>query len=403
MSGAVLTLPFATVARVALPHQLRSSLPQPSPHPDLPPELRNVFAAYIGCDTRILWKVHEGAIEAPPCSTVVHESPRSTLATSFAAALNSPMPSPQPANKITSPFAAALVRPSPPSSISPSPVAVATCSARATLASVPHSTASPKYSSVAQRVALALDAIKNSTCPGSRIGGLEREARLLLEHICSLQLQTESDDAHCRSTTVRPLVILHGCDGCGKRALIRAACAAVDPPILISELDCSSLPSSSDRIQNFLELHFASAARSQSAVLVTDALDVVTHRKFSSASASRFVTVLINFIMEKQRLLQKQSPCFITCLSPEFLDSNLRAFAVLELGVPSPSLQDRATITLLHLESMLHPSIAANIVSEFSSGGKLSQALALACETMAGYRSALLSLCVHTRVPRSIV
>jgi hypothetical protein len=84
--------------------------------------------------------------------------------------------------------------------------------------------------------------------------------------------------------------------------------------------------------------------------------------------------------------VQLQSPCVITCSTPEFLDSNLRAFAQLELGVPSPSLEGRATIIAIHIESMLHPAIRATVVTEFQTGGKFAHALSLTCESMSGFR-----------------
>jgi hypothetical protein len=264
-----------------------------------------------------------------------------------------------------------------------------------TPSSVVCSSATPKYTPLALRVSLALDKIKANNCPGSRIAGLEKEARTLIQQMCLQQLQRElSESNNDRRTIVRPLIILHGCNGCGKRTLIRSACAAIDPSMLVSELDCTSLPTSADQVQNHLELYFASATRSNSAVLVYGAQELLIPRKFSSSSSTRFVTVLIEFLMEKQRSsLQQQSPCFITCSSPEFLDSNLRSLAVLELGVPSPSLLDRAAIIALYLESMMNPAISASVTREFSSSGKLSHALSLICQTMTGYRFAFVFVC----------
>ncbi len=387
----MLTLPFSITARVTLPSSalhLRSSLPQPASHLDLPLELRDAFAAYIGCETRILWKVHEDTNEAhPAASSNVAESPRPTSSV-FATALTSPMSPLQLSNKKSSPFATALARPTTPLSSTLPSKSVATPAAVTTPSSASTSTVMVTHLSLGQRVNAALEKMKHQNNPRLRLRVVEREARRLLEQICTQQLQKDLDASNCRSSTARPLVIVHGCEGCGKRSLIRSAYAAVESPALISELDCSFLSTSADAAQHSLELFFACAARSNAAVLVTGVQDLLNTRKFSSAVTTRFVSVLIRLLTETQlsNSVHLQSPCFITCLSPEFLDSNLRAFAQLELGIPSPSLEDRASIIAIHIENMLHPAIRASVASEFHTGGKFAHALSLTCETATGYR-----------------
>jgi len=250
---------------------------------------------------------------------------------------------------------------------------------------------------VAQQVAQALNNMKAHSLPGLRIAGLEQEARTLLDYICSQQLQKELDNiSGCRSI-VRPLIIVHGCEGCAKRSLVRAAYSAVTPPVMLSELDCSSLPTSADAAQQLLELHFASAARNNVAMLVTGVEHVLTSRTFSSATTARTVSVLIHLLLERQlNSTMLQSPCIITCSSPELLDTNLRALAQLELAVPSPSLQDRIAITALHLHMYLAPALTATVAPEFALGGKWAYLLSITCETMTGFRfafSALIERC----------
>jgi hypothetical protein len=388
--GAFLTLPFRTIARVSFPASsphFRSALPQPVAHVDLPPELQNDFAAYIGCETRILWKLHDDTVEArafaPPPN--VAEYPRCSPSV-FAAALSSPKPSHQFLNKKPSPFAAALVSPSTPLSNSLPLVSVATPGDLASPLTVTHSS-TLNHSSLRQRVDSALEKMKCQH-PELRIGGLEREARILLEQICSQKIKVDLDIANGHSSSLRPLIIVHGCKGCGKCSLIRSAFASVEPPVLTSEIDCSSLSTSADSVQRSLEICFASAARRNAAVIITNAQDMLNSRKFSSAVTTRFVSVLIRLLMEKMEnnSLPLQSPCVISCLTPEFLDSNLRAFAQLELGVPSPSLEDRAAIIAIHIESMLHPVIRATVVAEFQTGGKFAHVLSLTCESISGFR-----------------
>jgi hypothetical protein len=398
----LLTLPFSIIARVTLPSstlQLHSSLPQSAPNLDLPLELRNAFVALIGCETRILWKVHEDTnVAHPAASSNVAESPRPATSV-FAAALTSPVPSLQLSNKKPSPFATALARPTTPLSSTLPSKSIATPAALATPSSVSPSAVMVKYLFLGQRVDAALEKMKHQNHPRLRLRVLEREARRLLEHICTQQLQMDLDASNCCSSTARPLIIVYGCEGCGKRSLIRSAYAAVEPPVLISELDCSFLLTCADAVQHSLELFFASAARSNSAVLITGVQDLLNTRKFSSAVTTRFVSVLIRLLMERalSNSVRLQSPCVITCLSPEFLDSNLRAFAQLEIGVPSPSLDDRASIIAIHIENMLHPAIRATAAPEFHTGGKFSHVLLLACETATGYRFvsyAFMEICI---------
>ena len=61
----------------------------------------------------------------------------------------------------------------------------------------------------------------------------------------------------------------------------------------------------------------------------------------------------------------------------------------MELAVPSPSMQDRAAITALHLANAVHPAITGTIASEFQNGGKFAHVLSLTCESMTGFRLAL--------------
>lgn len=388
--GAFITLPFLTIARVTFPASsphFRSVLPQPVAHVDLPPELQNVFAAYIGCETRILWKLHDDSIEARAIAQPPNVAEHPLCSPSvFAAALSSPKPSHQPLNKKPSPFAAALVSPSTPLPNTLPSALAATPAAFASPSTVTHASR-PNHVSLRQRVDSALEKMKGQH-PEIRIGGLEREARILLEQICSQKIKVDLDIADGRGNSLRPLIIVHGCEGCGKCSLIRSAYAAVEPPVLTSEIDCSSLSTSADSVQHSLEICFASAARRNACVIVTNVHDVLNSRKFSSAVTTRFVSVLIRLLMEKMdsNSVPLQSPCVITCLTPEFLDSNLRAFAQLELGVPSPSLEGRATIIAIHMESMLHPAIRATVVTEFQTGGKFAHALSLTCESMSGFR-----------------
>jgi hypothetical protein len=370
----------------AVHHHRLGSLSQPAPNPDLPSELQNVLAAYIGCETRILWKIHEEIHEYPDsASPVVNESPRSASSTPFASALSS-------SNKTSSPFAVALGFPgSPLNSVVSPKLLLRTPAARDAPSSVDHLPAAPSQLPLTLQVELALDKMKTSRSPRLHVSGLEREARMLLEHLCSQNLQRDADTIVGRNSTVRPLIILYGCEGCGKRSLVRSAFAAVDPPFLISELDCTFLSTSADTMQRSIECFFASAARSNAAVLLTGIQDALSTRKFSSASSARFVSLLIHLLMERQRNHSVQrlySPCVISCSSPEFLDLHLRSFAQLELAVPSPSTQDRAAITALHLEHALHPAISGTIASEVQKGGKYAHALSLTSETMTGFRLA---------------
>ena len=390
--GALLTLPFNIIARVtlaSLPLQPRGSLTQPPSHPDLPLQLQNAVASCIGCETRILWKANEDpSAAALKALSPVSVSPRSVPVSPFAAALASPKPSLQLSNPKLSPFAAALARAPTSISTSPSSFVIGTPSARTAPLSLTPSVVTPRCPSVAQQVAQALHSMNSLNLSDLCVAGLEREARTLLQHIFLQQLQRELDNTSgCRSV-VRPLIIIHGCEGCGKRSLVRSAYAAVTPPVVVSELDLSSLPASADDVQRLLELYFANAAHNNVAVLVTGVEHLLTTRKFSSATASRTVSVLIQLLMERQlnTTMLLQSPCIITCSSPEFLDSTLRALAQIELAVPSPSLQDRVTITALHLHRSLVPALATTVAPEFSVGGKWSDALSLACETMSGFR-----------------
>ena len=112
-------------------------------------------------------------------------------------------------------------------------------------------------------------------------------------------------------------------------------------------------------------------------------------------AAARVAFVAMNVlcvILCKHRPAALQQYLIQMSLTPEFLDSNLRAFAQLELGVPSPSLEGRATIIAIHIESMSHPAIRATVVTEFQTGGKFAHALSLTCESMSGFRFAYIFL-----------
>jgi hypothetical protein len=389
VSGSWLTLPFNTIARVSIPavhHHRQGSMSRPAPNPDLPSQLQHVLAAYIGCETRILWKIHEEINEHPDsASPVANESPRSASSTPFASALST-------SNKMSSPFAVALAIPGTPlnSCVSPK-LLLRTPAARDAPLCADHLAAAPSQLPLTLQVERALDKMKSSRSPRLHVSGLEREARMLLEHLCSQNLQRHADIIVGRNNNIRPLIIVYGCEGCGKRSLVRSAFAAVDPPLLISELDCAFISTSADIMQRSVELFFASAARSNAAVLLTGIQDALSTRTFSSASAARFVSLLIHLLTERQCNHSAQrlySPCVITCSSPEFLDLHLRSFAQLELAVPSPATQDRAAITALHLEHALHPAISGTIASEFQKGGKYGHALSLTSETMTGFRLA---------------
>jgi hypothetical protein len=391
--GTILTLPFNVIACVTLPisaPHLRNSASLPAPHPDLPSQLQNIFAAYIGFDTRILWKIHADSIAEH--AAALSRASKSPLPTSspFASALSSPKPSFQLSNKTLSPFAAALVSSTPPLSPTLALNFVATPGALAHHSPVAQSSAAPdvKYLSLAQRVDAALENMTHPNHAAMRLGGLHRETRILLEQICCQHLQSDFDSSHSCISSVRPLIVVYGCEGCGKRSLIRSACAAVEPPVPISEFNCESLSmASADSMQHSLELCFASAARSNCAVLITGVHDVLNTRKFSSAVTARFVSALITLLMERQLSnSMNRSPCVITCASPELLDPKLRAFARLELCVPSPSLDDRASIIATHIDKELHPAIHAAVASEFYTGGKFAGVLSLTCETMTGFR-----------------